>query len=178
MGSPAPSGAPRPRPVAAPAPGTGLPGLPGQPARPVQPGAESGQSMVLVIGMIAIALLVISVVFAATSVNLQARKLLAVADGAVVAAADNFELTATGASEATLRLNPEEVRSAAAKYLADVGAEAEFSELSIVSAGVLGDSVTAQVRLGAVVHPPIIGWVVPAGVYISVESRARTLLSR
>lgn len=139
---------------------------------------DAGQSMVLIIGMIAIALLVISVVFAATAVNLQARKLLAVADGAVAAAADNFELTVTGASSATLRLNPTEVHSAAAKYLSDIGAGGEFSELRIVSAGVLGDSVTAQVRLGAVVHPPIIGWVVPAGVPISVESRARTLLSR
>ncbi|MFF5793703.1 hypothetical protein ACFY5D_16780 [Paeniglutamicibacter sp. NPDC012692] len=140
--------------------------------------AEAGQSIILIIGMIALALLTISVVLAATAVNVQARKLLSVADGAVAAAADNFELDATGQSDATLHLDPAEVRSAAAKYLDDIGAAADFVDLRIVSAGVQGDGVTAQLRLGAVVHPPIVGWVVPAGVGISVESKARTLLSR
>ena len=139
---------------------------------------ESGQTIILVIGMVALALLTISVVLAATAVNVQARKLLSVADGAVAAAADNFELNATGQSQATLHLDPGEVRSAAAKYLDDIGAAADFADLHIVSAGVQGDGVTAQLRLGAVVHPPLVGWVVPAGVGISVESKARTLLSR
>ncbi|MFJ6416862.1 hypothetical protein [Paeniglutamicibacter sp. NPDC091659] len=140
--------------------------------------AEAGQSIILIIGMIALALLTISVVLAATAVNVQARKLLAVADGAVAAAADNFELDATGQADATLRLDPAEVRSAAGKYLDDIGAGSDFAELRIVSAGVQGDGLTAHLRLGATVHPPIVGWVVPAGVGISVESKARTLLSR
>lgn len=134
--------------------------------------------MVLIIGMIAIALLTISVVLAATAVNVQARKLLSVADGAVAAAADNFELTATGQAEATLRLEPAEVRAAAGKYLDDIGAGADFAGLRIVSADVQNDGLTAHLRLSAVVHPPIIGWVVPAGVDIFVESKARTLLAR
>lgn len=134
--------------------------------------------MILIIGMIAIAMLAISVVLAATAVNVQAHKLLSVADGAVAAAADNFELTAGGESVATLRLQPSEVRNAAEKYLADINAGAGFSNLHIISAGVEPDAVTAHVRLGAVVHPPIIGWVVPRGVSIHVDSYARTLLSR
>lgn len=140
--------------------------------------AESGQSMILIIGMVAISLLAISVVLAATAVNVQAHKLLSVADGAVAAAADNFELSAGGGEIASLRLQPSEVRNAAEKYLADIDARAGFSNLRIVSAGVEPDGVTAHVRLGAVVHPPIIGWVVPRGVSIHVESHARTLLSR
>ena len=52
--------------------------------------------MILIIGMVAISLLAISVVLAATAVNVQAHKLLSVADGAVAAAADNFELSAGG----------------------------------------------------------------------------------
>ena len=139
---------------------------------------ESGQSMILIIGMVAIALLVISVVLAATSVNAQARKLLSVADGAVAAAADNFELNADGAQEATLQLNPARVRAAASKYIADVGAGSQFGNLHIISASVQGDTLTAHLKLGAVVHPPIIGWIVPAGVSISVEAKARTLLTR
>ena len=134
--------------------------------------------MILIIGMIAISLLAISVVLAATSVNVQAHKLLSVADGAVAAAADNFELTAGGEDTATLRLQPSEVRNAAEKYLTDINAGAGFSNLHIISAGVEPDSVTAHVRLGAVVHPPIIGWVVPRGVSIHVDAYARTLLSR
>ncbi|RAX50932.1 hypothetical protein DQ353_00610 [Arthrobacter sp. AQ5-05] len=142
------------------------------------PGREAGQSMVLIIGMVAIALLAISVVLAATAVNVQAHKLLSVADGAVAAAADNFELTAGGEDIATLRLQPAEVRHAAEKYLGDINAGAGFSNLHIVAAGVEPDAVTAHVRLGAVVHPPIIGWVVPSGVDIRVDAYARTLLSR
>lgn len=142
------------------------------------PGREAGQSMVLIIGMVAIALLAISVVLAATAVNVQAHKLLSVADGAVAAAADNFELSAGGEDIATLRLQPSEVRHAAEKYLGDVNAGAGFSNLHIVAAGVEPDAVTAHVRLGAVVHPPIIGWVVPRGVNIQVDAYARTLLSR
>ena len=138
----------------------------------------SGQSMILIIGMIAIALLVISVVLAATSVNAQARKLLSVADGAVAAAADNFELRADGANDATLRLNPAQVRAAAAKYITDVGAGSQFGNLHIISASVQGDTLTAHLKLGAVVHPPIIGWIVPSGVAISVEAKAPTLLTR
>ena len=142
------------------------------------PGREAGQSMVLIIGMVAIALLAISVVLAATAVNVQAHKLLSVADGAVAAAADNFELSAGGEDIATLRLQPSEVRHAAEKYLGDINAGAGFSNLHIVAAGVEPDAVTAHVRLGAVVHPPIIGWVVPRGVNIQVDAYARTLLSR
>ncbi|MFL4475556.1 hypothetical protein ACIPVK_16290 [Paeniglutamicibacter sp. MACA_103] len=93
-------------------------------------------------------------------------------------AADKFELTAGGENVASLRLQPAEVRNAAEKYLADINARAGFSNLHIVSAGVEPDGVTAHVRLGAVVHPPIIGWVVPRGVSIHVDSHARTLLSR
>lgn len=134
--------------------------------------------MVLIIGMVTIALLAISVVLAATAVNVQAHKLLSVADGAVAAAADNFELTAGGENIATLRLQPAEVRNAAEKYLSDVNARSGFSNLHIISAGVEPDAVTAHVRLGAVVHPPIIGWVIPRGVPIHVDAHARTLLSR
>ncbi|ASN38872.1 hypothetical protein CGQ24_07515 [Arthrobacter sp. 7749] len=140
--------------------------------------ADAGQSMVLIIGMIAIALLAISVMLAATAVNVQAHKLLSLADGAVTAAADNFELTAGGDQVATLRLNSAEVRRAAEKYLTDVSAGADFADLQIISAGAEPDTVTAHVRLGAVVHPPIIGWLVPRGVSIHVDSYARTLLSR
>lgn len=145
--------------------------------RPVS-AEETGQSMVLIIGLIAVSLLAISVVFAATAVNISAHKLLSLADGAVAAAADNFELTAGGEEIATIRLQPAEVRHAAEKYLSDTNAHAGITGLHIISAGVAGDSVTAHVRLGAVVHPPIIGWVVPRGVPIQVDAYARTLLSR
>lgn len=141
-------------------------------------GKEAGQSMILIIGMIAIALLAISVVLATTAVNLQARKLLSVADGAVAAAADNFELTSSGKDAATLHLQPAEVRNATEKYLTDIHAGGGFAKLHIISAGVEPDAVTAHVRLGAVVHPPMVGWIVPSGVPIQVDAYARTLLSR
>lgn len=142
------------------------------------PEPESGQAMVLIIGMIAICLLAISATLAATAVNSTSRALLAVADGAVSAAADSYTLGTGGATPATLRLSPADVRSAASDYLSDTGAGERFAGLRITTATVDPDGITARLSLGATVHPPIVGWFVPAGVAITVEARARTVLTR
>lgn len=142
------------------------------------PNGESGQAMILIIGLIAIALLAISATLAATAVNSASRALLAVADGAVAAAADSYTLDTGSGSTATLHLSPGDVHRAASGYLADTQAGERFSNLYIAAAAVDPDGITARLSLGATVHPPIIGWFVPAGVGITVEVRARTVLTR
>ena len=48
---------------------------------------DSGQTTVLVVGLSAVCLLLATVILAATAVNIEARRLLSVADGAAAAAA-------------------------------------------------------------------------------------------
>lgn len=139
---------------------------------------ESGQAMVLIIGMLAVCLLAISATLAATAVNSASRALLAVADGAVAAAADSYTLSTSDGARAQLRLSPADVRTAAAGYLADTGAGERFNSLRITGATVDADGITARLSLGATVRPPIIGWFIPEGVDINVSVRARTVLTR
>lgn len=142
-------------------------------------GAEAGQSMILIIGYVVIVLLAVSATLAATLVNTQARQLLSVADSAVTAAADSFEVQSSGDTDSIqIHLSDEGVAAATTKYVADVGAASRFDGFSVASAGASRDGTTAVVRLSAVVRPPIIGWFVPRGIPINVESSARTGLTR
>ncbi|MGJ9402441.1 hypothetical protein [Arthrobacter sp. KK5.5] len=140
---------------------------------------EEGQTIILIIGYVVIALLAVSATLAATLVNTEARRLLSVADGAVAAAADSFSVSpATGRNSVGLELIDGAVRADVSGYLSDTGAAARFDGLGIVAAGATGDGTTAYVRLRATVRPPIVGWFVPAGIPIHVESNARTILTR
>lgn len=140
---------------------------------------ETGQSMILIIGYVAIVLLAVSATLAATLVNTEARKLLSVADSAATAAADSFEVESTGGKAMLqIRLSDAGVAAAASKYVSDVAASRHFDGFSITRAEASGDGTTAVIALEAVVRPPIVGWIVPGGIPVSVESRARTGLTR
>ena len=142
-------------------------------------GGETGQTLILVIGYVAIALLAVSATLAATAVNTEAGRLLSVADGAVVAAADSFSVSGDGEDAALdLVLSDAAVGAAAAAYVGDTGAQARFDGFAVLLAVADGDGTTARVRLGATVRPPIVGWFVPDGIPIAVESSARTALTR
>lgn len=92
---------------------------------------------------------------------------------------DSFEIENAGTSDTLmLRLSNTAVAAAAAKYVNDVGASGRFEGFSVTRAGASGDGTTAMIRLRAVVRPPLVGWFVPAGIPISVESSARTGLTR
>lgn len=147
--------------------------------RRVDTSSEDGQSMILIIGYVVIVLLAVSATLAATLVNTQARKLLSVADSAVTAAADSFEVENSDATDSIrIHLSDAGVAAATSKYVGDVGAASRFDGFSVARAGASSDGTTAVVRLSAVVRPPIIGWFVPQGIPISVESSARTGLTR
>lgn len=140
-------------------------------------GREDGQSLVLAIGLCAVTLLTISVVLAASAVNLKARQLLSMADGAIVAAVDEFEFVADGGAP-RIQLTAEQVQQGAHRYLADVGASGRIDNLGIESVQVLPGGQGAEIVLTGTVSPPIIGWIVPSGIPITVHSTARTVLSR
>lgn len=136
--------------------------------------------MMLIIGYVLLALLVTTVVTAASSVYLEHKKLLSLADGASVAAADSFTLgqlqSASGSPTAVLSAG--RVRGTAADYLGRDGAFARFSGLAVAPVTGSPDGSTAVVVLSAQVHPPIVNFLVPDGIRIEATSTARSRLSR
>lgn len=136
--------------------------------------------LVLSIGFIVIALLVATVVTAASSVYIEHKKLLSMADGASVAAADSFTLgqLETAAGTPTAVLNSGRVRGAAVDYLNRNEAFARFSSLAVAPATGSPDGSTAVVVLSAAVHPPVVNFLVPDGIRIEATSTARSRLSR
>ncbi|GLB66882.1 pilus assembly protein TadG-related protein [Arthrobacter mangrovi] len=149
-------------------------------ASPAGRGDEEGQVAVLIIGFVAISLLILTVVMAASSVYIERKKLLSVADGAAVAAADTFTLAdvETGEGGPVPRLSDGAVHSAVQRYLAETGAAGRFSGLAISGGTGSPESRTAHVELSAVVHPPMVNFLVPDGVPITVFSDARSELRR
>ena len=136
--------------------------------------------LVLSIGFMVIALLVATVVVAASSVYLEHKKLLSLADGASLAAADSFTLgqlgTASGTPSAVL--SGSRVRGATADFLGRTGAFGRFSGLTVGSSTGSPDGATAVVALSASVHPPVVNFLVPDGIRIEATSTARSRLSR
>lgn len=141
---------------------------------------EDGQMMVLIIGYVLLALLVTTVVLAVSSVYIEHKKLLSLADGASVAAADSYTLgqLETGAGSPTAVLNGSRVRSVAMDYLNRNSAFGRFDSLSIEPATGSADGSTAVVLLSAAVHPPVVNFLVPDGIRIEAESTARSRLTR
>ncbi|WDF32384.1 pilus assembly protein TadG-related protein [Arthrobacter agilis] len=161
------------------------PGLLGSQAGPAttdagQESSEQGQVTVLIIGYILISLLVITVVLGASSLYIGHKKLLSAADGAALAAADNYSIDiggiGTGAPLPILR--DTDVEESVAGYLASTGAADRFDRLAIDAATGAPDGRTARVVLTAVVRPPIVNFLVPAGIPITAQADARAQLVR
>ena len=141
---------------------------------------QEGQLMVFIIGYVVLALLVTAVVVDASSVYLEHKKLLSLADGASVAAADSFTLgqLEEPAGSPTAVLTSARVRSAAVDYLNRNGAFNRFSSLEVASVTGSPDGYTAVVVLSAAVDLPVANYVVPGSVYIEASSTARARLTR
>lgn len=141
---------------------------------------DAGQLMVLIIGYVLLALLLTTVVIAASSIYIEHKKLLSMADGASVAAADSFTLgqLETGGGSPTAVLTGARVRSAAVEFLDRSSAFARFSGLAVGPGTGSPDGSTAVVVLSAAVHPPVVNFLVPDGIRIEASSTARSRLSR
>jgi len=141
---------------------------------------EHGQLTVLTIGYVVIALLLATVVAAASAIYIEHKKLLSLADGASVAAADSYSLGQVdgGAETPSAVLNSERVRHVAGSYLSQNGAHSRFDQLAVAPGTGSPDSTTAEVVLSAVAHPPVVSFILPAGVPIEARSTARSRLTR
>jgi hypothetical protein len=141
---------------------------------------EDGQLMVLIIGYVLLGMLVATVVTAASSVYIEHKKLLSLADGASMASAGSFTLgqLETSSGSPTAVLTSGRVRGAAAEYLSRSGAFARISDLAVAPGTGSPDGATAVVVLRAAVHPPVVNFLIPAGIRIEASSTARSRLTR
>ncbi|MHA7168110.1 hypothetical protein ACX801_08100 [Arthrobacter bambusae] len=141
---------------------------------------EAGHLMVLTIGYVVIALLLATVVAAASAIYIEHKKLLSMADGASVAAADSYSLGQVDSSGETPSavLNSGRVRSVTESYLSHNGAHSRFDQLAVAPGTGSPDSTTAEVVLSAVAHPPVVSFLLPGGVPIEARSTARSRLTR
>lgn len=146
---------------------------------------DDGQLAILVIGFVVIALALVSVVASATSVHLERVRLAALADLAALDAADTVADAAyyapggaggPGAAALPDALSDEAVAAAVASYLAEnPDPAARWDDVRVLEAGA-PDGRTARVRLGAVVRPALVSWVLAPftdGIEVEAASSAR-----
>ena len=148
--------------------------------RRLDPAAEDGQVMILSIAYAMLALLLVTAVASASSVHLERKRLLALADTAALAAASALDEDAyygrSGASAVTpLVLTDGSVRQAVDAHLEDAPGTVRLTDLTVVDAST-PDGRTAEVTLGALSRPPLISWVTALwsdGIRLEVTARAR-----
>jgi len=136
---------------------------------------DEGQTSVFVVGITVVILLVSLTIGAIMSVTLQHRKLLSLADSAAQSAATAFTLA--DPEELSLAISQEAATTQVTEHLRNVDAEQRFSNLNIEMIEVIGDT-TVSVQLSATAHPPIVNWVLPAGVEVFAQGTARTQLEQ
>lgn len=141
---------------------------------------EDGQMMVMIIGYVTLALLVTTVVIGISSVYLEHKRLLSLADGASLAAADSYTLgdVDTQGESPSATLSPARVRNVAADFVSRSPAAQRFSGLAVAGSTGSPDGSTAVVVLTAAVHPPVVNFLVPDGIRIEATSTARSRLTR
>ncbi|MFD5276815.1 pilus assembly protein TadG-related protein [Pseudarthrobacter sp. NPDC058362] len=145
-----------------------------------QQDCEAGQITVMVLGFVAMSLLVTTVVIGISSVYLEHKRLLSLADGAALAAADSYTLgeVQTRGGPPSASLNGARVRNVAADFVARSPGSLRFDGLSVAPATGTPDGATAVVVLTAVVRPPVANFLVPGGIPIEASSTARSRLTR
>ncbi len=141
---------------------------------------EDGQMMVMILGYVTLALLVTTVVIGISSVYLEHKRLLSLADGASLAAADSYTLgdVDTQGESPSATLSPARVRNVAADFVSRSPAAQRFSGLAVAGSTGSPDGSTAVVVLTAAVHPPVVNFLVPDGIRIEATSTARSRLTR
>lgn len=135
---------------------------------------EEGRVAMLVLVFSMICILLVTGVVAVTSVHLSRMRLLDVADGAALAAANALDDTAyQGGLGQAVPLSNTTVRQAAASYVGSRPMPASMNAWGLASGTGTPDGELAVVHLSGVADVPIVGWLLGDGVSISVVSRAR-----
>ncbi|WP_426003289.1 pilus assembly protein TadG-related protein [Paenarthrobacter sp. NyZ202] len=140
---------------------------------------EDGQISVLIVGYLVLVLLVAAVVMAVSAVYLEHKKLLSLADGAALAAADTYGPEALQAAGApALSLTGDKVRHAVQRYLEASQAVPLHDRLEIAPGTGSSSGGTAVVVLTSVAHPPLVSLLLPEGIVVEAKSSARSRLTQ
>ena len=130
---------------------------------------DEGSVLILTLGYGVLAIAVILVCTAATSLYLAQKKLDSVADAAALAAADGFELAVVN-GQPVAALTDEEVERQATAMIAEIGGDTQL--LSATSP----DGTSARVTVGGAWHPPILTVFVPDGLALQATATSRSAL--
>ncbi|GAB3616748.1 hypothetical protein GCM10027416_13050 [Okibacterium endophyticum] len=136
---------------------------------------ERGSSLILTIFYGALALVIILVVAASTSLYLERKRLLALADAAALVGAEAFDLsTATfDGDKPSVTLESSDVHTAVTTFLDDYPA-AQLDNLRLEEAGSI-DGKSASVTLSSAWMPPVLTLFVPDGIRLDASSVARSV---
>ena len=135
---------------------------------------EEGSTLLLTIFYGFLALLVVLIVVAATSLYLERKKLFTLADGAALAGAESFALDTVAIDAGDLRaaLTSDEIHAAATAYLA--APHPGIENLVLARADTV-DGQSATVTLQAWWRPPVLTLFVPDGLPVEVTAVARSV---
>ncbi|MBX3093460.1 MAG: Tad domain-containing protein [Cryobacterium sp.] len=138
---------------------------------------EAGSTLVLAIFYSFLALVLIFVVVAATSLHLERKRLFTLADGAALVGAEAFDLAdvTLGPDGPEVTLETPDVAAAVSSYLARVP-DTGLESLTLESAHTV-DGRSATVTLSAYWRPPMVTLLVPNGIRIEVTALARSIFS-
>ena len=136
---------------------------------------DDGSILLLTIFYGFLALLVVLIVVAATSLYLERKQLFTLADGAALAAAESFTLDAVAieAGELHAALTTPEIRTAATAYLA--AAPHPGIDNLVLARADTADGQSATVTLRAWWRPPVLTLFVPDGLPVEVTAVARSV---
>lgn len=140
---------------------------------------EEGQMTVLIVGFVLLALLLAAVVMATSAIYLEHKKLLSLADGAALAAADSYVVgDIEGSSVPSASLVDERVLGAVDLYLENSEAFSMHDHLDVSPETGSSPGGTAVVVLSAIAHPPLVTFLLPEGIPVEARSTARSRLTQ
>lgn len=137
--------------------------------------SETGSTLLLTIFYSMLSLTLVLLITAASSLYLERKRLLSLADGAALVGAEAFDLTqiASSATGPRVTLTQADVATAVNDYLAAV--PHSFENLAVERAEPV-DGRGATVALSAYWRPPMLSLLVPEGLRIEVEANARSVI--
>lgn len=139
---------------------------------------DDGSVLLLVLGLVVLLVLLVSVVTDVTALFLARKDLLAAADGAALAGAQEVDarrLYSEGIDAGPLPLDPGAAEAAARDYLADAG----LADWEALSVDVVATETTVTVRLDGRVRLPIVSRVTPSaaeGIPVTAGATASTVV--
>ena len=136
---------------------------------------DAGTTLLLTIFYGFLALVLVLLVVAATSLYLERKRLFTLADGAALVGAEAFDLDAVRPVDGRYRptLEAADVAAAVTEYLANAPIGG-FESLAVDRATTL-DGRSATVDLSAYWRPPLVSLLVPDGIRIEVTAVARSV---